>query len=105
MAISSSKSLTGDGATVTASDPVPCNWRASDPNISVGFTSTGSSTTFTLQACLIDPSAATSSDWFDVEAFSGTSDFSKVIQPVQALRISANATGTDTGTLTVLQGN
>ena len=104
-------SLTGSGAGVTNSTPVPVNWRTHD--IALAFTTDGSTTGFTVEYTLTNPqdyaSAAawnSASVWSDhatiageTAAADGNIDF-----PVRGIRLQADANGTDTGTLIIVQG-
>lgn len=103
-------SLTGSGAGVTNSAPVPTNWR--DNRIALYFTTDGSTTGFTVQYTQTDPNDyASADDWKAADVWinhgnlaSMTADEeNNLTDPVRGIRLQADASGTDTGTLTMIQ--
>ncbi len=104
-------SLTGNGSTVSNSAPVPISWRGHDA--SLFFTTSGSTTAFTAQYTGTNPEDYASAEawnaasvWTnhstvagETAAADGNIDF-----PVRGIRLQANASGADTGTLIILQG-
>lgn len=103
--------LTGTGSGASNSSPVRLNRRGG--NVALSFTTSGSTTAFTVQYTLTSPEGyASSTAWgaaavwsnhstlaAETAAADGVIDF-----PVQGVRLSASASGTDVGTLTILQG-
>jgi hypothetical protein len=89
------------------------DWRLVPFHCSIGFSTNGNTTGFTIQYTYDDPnnfaSAASwnsSGVWYTLNTMSamtaqkdGTIDFS-----VQGIRVQANSSGTDTGTVTLIQG-
>lgn len=104
-------SLTGSGAGVTNTDPLRVNWRTDDTSLSFG--TSGSTTGFTAQYTMTPPDGyasasawATAAVWHNSTIAAATADAADFISgPVQGIRLQANATGTDTGTLTVTQSD
>lgn len=105
-------SLTGSGSGTTNSTPIPMNWRGSPFNVGLAFTTDGSTTGFTVQASYDNQndyaSAATynsTATWFDIPGLNNlkADTDGSLNNPVRAVRLQANATGTDTGTLTIIQ--
>jgi hypothetical protein len=101
---------TGSGSGTTNSDPVRLNWRRQITSLS--FSTSGSTTGFTAQYTLTPPSGyasasawATGATWHSCEDIAAvTAATSEAIYaPVQGVRLQANASGTDTGTLRILQ--
>lgn len=105
--------VTGTGSTLN-SVPVVMNWRGNPFSVSLGFDTNGSTTGYTVQYTMENPNSYTSATlynanakWFD-HAFMAamTADASgNVAFPVRAIRLQANTAGTDTATLTIIQGN
>jgi len=106
-------SLTGSGSGTTDSTPVVMDWRIDPFNVSLFFVDGGSTTGFTVQYTGDDPTSYasatsynTSATWFN-HAFMAamTSNLSgNIAFPVRAIRLQANGSGTDVGTLTIIQG-
>ncbi len=105
-------SLTGSGSGTTNSSPVPVDWR--NQGISLQFDTGGSTTGFTVQYTLDPPenyaSASaynTSAQWTshpDMTTMTADTGLYGIDLPVRAIRLQANASGTDTGTLKILAG-
>lgn len=104
--------LTGTGSTLNSA-PVVMDYRADPTSISLFFTTSGSTTGFTVQYSGNDPTSYTSASdyntnaaWFTHAFMTGlTSALSgNIAYPVRAIRLQANASGTDVGTLTIIQG-
>lgn len=102
--------LTGSGSGTTNTDPYRIDWRHSD--ISLSFATDGSTTGFTAQYTMEPPDDyasasawATGATWFDHDTIDGvTANATGGIQhPVQGVRLQADASGTDTGTLIITQ--
>ena len=100
-------SLTGTGSGTGNSNPLLLNWREPNFKVSLAFDTDGSTTGFTVQFALDDPleTAAASWTWFNhSELASMTADeVGNLAFPVTAIRLQADANGTDVGTLFVLQ--
>lgn len=105
--------LTGNGATTANSAPVIVDWRASPFNIGLAIDTGGSTTGFTAQYCYEDPNSYTTATlynanakWWTLTALSAkTADTdSSLTIPCRAVRLQANASGTDTATMTIVQG-
>lgn len=103
-------SLTGNGS-AQQSTPIVVDWRKHDISLSVdhGGSTTGFGVEFTLDA----PSDYTDADAYNSDAhWQAVADMSDLTAdahahidfPVRALRLTANATGTDSATLTIVQG-
>lgn len=105
-------SLTGDGTGATNSDPYPINWRSPTFGIGLFFDTDGSTTGFTVQYTGDDPQASYSTDfntdakWFDHPDMAAMTadDDGNIEFPVRAIRLRADANGTDTGELTIVEG-
>jgi hypothetical protein len=105
--------VTGNGATTLNSAPVVCDWRADPTSISLFFKTSGSTTGFTVQYTGDDPRSFTSATtynanatWFNhafMAALTATLS-GNIAYPVRAIRLQANTSGTDIGTLTIIQG-
>ena len=99
--------LTGSGSGTTNSSPLLLNWRARPFEVALAFDTGGSTTGFTVQMALNDPlvTAAASWTWFNhTELAAMTADETgNLAFPVTAIRLQADANGTDTGTLFVIQ--
>lgn len=106
---STTTTLTGSGAGVTNTDPIRVDWRASTTSLS--FATDGSTTGFTVQYTLTKPEDyssasawASGATWHDSSIAAATADEAgNITGSVQGVRLQANATGTDTGTLIVAQ--
>lgn len=104
--------VTGTGSTLNSS-PVVMDWRAAPTSISLALVTSGSTTGFTVQYTLDNPNSFASATtynsgatWFN-HAFMAalTANLSgNIAFPVRAIRLQANTAGTDTGTLTIIQG-
>lgn len=101
-------SLTGSGAGVTNTSPIRVNWRADVTGLQID--TDGSTTGFTAQYTLTPPdSYASASAWASAAVWSDgiastTSDaVGTVTGPIHGVRLQADANGTDTATLTILQ--
>lgn len=101
---------TGTGSGTTQSAPLRVNRFASPTSLS--FSTSGSTTGFTAQYTLTPPTGyataaawAAGATWHDCETIAAsTAAASEMIQsPINGIRLQANASGTDVGTLTVLQ--
>lgn len=95
------------------STPIRVNWRQSPFNMSLAFVDNGTTTGFTVQYTMDEPSnfasAATwnsGATWFDHQVMAGmkASSMGQIDFPVQGVRLHCDASGTDTGTLTITQG-
>lgn len=95
------------------STPIRVNWRQSPFNMNLGFADTGTTTGFTVQYTLDAPasfsSAATwnsNATWYDHPVMAGMklAAVGDLEFPVQGVRLHCDASGTDTGTLTIIQG-
>lgn len=102
--------LTGSGAGTTNSDPYRTDWRNSD--ISLSFNTSGSTTGFTAQYTMTPPDGyasatawASGATWHNADTINAATAKAaeSIVGPVQGVRLQANATGTDTGTLIVTQ--
>lgn len=106
--------LTLTAATAAAnSTPIRVNWRQSPFNMSLAFKDSGTTTGFTVQYTMDEPSgfasAATwnsSGTWYDHSVMAGmvANGYGQLDLPVQGVRLRCDASGTDTGTLTITQG-
>lgn len=106
--------VTLTAATAAAnSAPIRVNWRQSPFNMSLAFVDSGSTTGFTVQYTMDEPSRfATAAlwnsggTWFDhsVMANMTGNQYGEIDIPVQGVRLHCNNSGTDTGTLTITQG-
>ena len=104
--------LTGDGS-VKNSSPIPLNPRGNTPfNVGLGFFTDGSTTGFTVQYTFEQPERyAGPSDynnnavWYDHPDLAGMTakNEGNIAFPVQAVRLQADANGSDTGTLDIIQ--
>lgn len=101
--------LTGNGSGTTNTDPLRVSWRA--PGYSLTFGTSGSSTGFTAQFTGTSPDGyASASAWATAATWHNVTDMAaitasasqKIGGPVQGIRLQANGTGTDTGTLNVI---
>lgn len=104
--------LTGSGSGTTNSDPLRTNWRV--PTTSLSLKTSGSTTGFTAQYTLTSPDGyASASAWATAATWQDVTDIDTVTAnasagifgPVQGVRLQANASGTDTGTLEVVQAD
>lgn len=110
--------LTGNGSTTSNSDPYRLNWR--DSQTTLVFTTDGSTTGFTVQYTLNIPEDyasasawASAATWIDVENttlgvdLAGiTADAQGTLEaPIQGIRLQADGSGTDTGTLQIAQNS
>ncbi len=95
------------------SDPVPVNWRQSPFNMQLSFKDSGTTTGFTVYWTNDSPqdfasAAAFNSDatWFPHTTMNGmvANAYGAINFPVTAIRLSCDANGTDTGILTIRQG-
>lgn len=89
------------------SDPILMNWRDENFKVSLGFTTDGSTTGFTVQHTFDDTyiTPAASWTWFnhaDMATMTAAEDGNYAF-PVTAIRLACNASGTDTGTLFIVQ--
>lgn len=105
--------LTGTGSTLN-SEPYPVDWKQKNFNVGLALDTGGSTTGFTAQYSLENPNDYASSTlynanakWFSISAISAaTADAATNLTiPVRAIRLQANTAGTDTATLTIVQGN
>lgn len=102
-------SLTGSGAGVTNTSPVRVNWRAEQTSLS--FSTDGSTTGFTVQYTLTPPDGyASASAWASAAVWHASSisgatadEAGTIAGSVQGVRLQANASGTDTGSLIIAQ--
>lgn len=101
---------TGSGSGTTNSDPVRVSCRATTTSLS--FKTSGSTTGFTAQYTMLAPEGyasasawATAATWHDVTELSAktAAAAAAIFAPIQGVRLQANASGTDTGTLIVTQ--
>lgn len=95
------------------STPIPTNWRQSPFNLNLTFKDSGTTTGFTVQWTNDSPQdyadAATwnsSATWFDHSTMAGmkANAYGQLDVPVSGVRLHCDASGTDTGTLTIRQG-
>ena len=102
--------LTGSGSGTTNSAPLRVNWRAETTSLSLK--TSGSTTGFSAQYTLTSPDGyASGTAWAAAATWHTVDDISAVTAnaaagifgPVHGVRLQANASGTDTGTLTVIQ--
>ena len=102
--------LTGSGSGTTNTSPLRVNWRVRATSLSLK--TSGSTTGFTAQFTLTPPDDyasgsawATAATWHNVDDIAAvTANASAgIFGPVQGVRLQANASGTDTGTLEVVQ--
>lgn len=100
-------------AGAATSSPVPVNWRQSPFNMRLTFKDSGTTTGFTVQWTNDSPqdfatAAAFNSGatWFDFGAMQGmkANAYGELTVPATAIRLACDASGTDTGTLTIRQG-
>lgn len=105
--------LTGNGATTLNSAPVVLDWRATPFNIGLAMDTGGSTTGFSVQYCYEDPNSYTTAalynanaKWWSLTAMATkTADTDGTLtNPCRSVRLQANASGTDTATLTIVQG-
>lgn len=101
-------SLTGSGSGVTNTAPVRVNWRADVTGLQID--TDGSTTGFTAQYTLTAPDGyasaaawAAAAVWTDGIASTTADAVGTVTGPIQGVRLQADANGTDTGTLTIIQ--
>lgn len=101
---------TGSGSGATNSAPVRVNWRSDVTSLS--FATDGSTTGFTGQFTLTPPEDyasasawASAATWHDCETITGVTAAAseRLAGPVQGIRLAADANGTDTGTLIIIQ--
>ena len=106
-----SVSLTGNGASIQNSAPVVVDQYLTPMNLGLYFKDSGSTTVFKVQYSLDDPFGSYATDyntngvWFDhasLVTLTANASGSQTT-PVRAVRLVASASGTDTGTLTVVQ--
>lgn len=99
--------LTGNGSTTGNSSPILLNWRQPNFKVSLGFDTDGSTTGFTVQHCFDDPHETAAADWtwFDHPDLAGMTakEDGNYAFPVTAIRLQADASGTDVGTLFIVQ--
>ena len=100
-------SLTGNGSTTSNSAAIRMNTRARPFAVSLGFSTSGSTTAYTVQHTFDDPElvAAASFVWHshpDMASMTAAED-GNLAFPVTAIRLQANGSGTDTGTLEIVQ--
>lgn len=101
--------LTGNGSGTTNTDPVPLNYRAEVTALS--FKTSGSTTGFTVQFTLepVEGYAtaaawASAATWHNSSIAAATANAAgSISHPVTGVRLQANGSGTDTGTLVILQ--
>lgn len=102
--------LTGTGSTLNSS-PFPVDYR--NQGISLSFDTDGSTTGFTVQYTLEPPENYASASaynsgakWHSHAGMSGMTadDDDGLVLPVRAIRLQADANGTDTGNLHILAG-
>lgn len=106
-------SLTGNGATAQTSAPVPLDWRGFRSGVTLALDTNGSTTAFTVEYSVDDPEGDYTTDyntdgkWFTHPDFNAvTADtIGNIAFPVRAVRLRASASGTDVGTLTIIQGD
>lgn len=100
-------------AGAATSNPVPVNWRQSPFNLRMTFKDSGTTTGFTVQWTNDSPqdfaSAAafnSGATWFDHSTMAGmlAKGYGDLNTPVTAIRLACDGNGTDTGTLTIRQG-
>lgn len=105
--------LTGSGAGITNSTPIVVNWRQSPFNMGLGFDTNGATTVFTVQMTYEAPAdyatAAlynSGAKWFDHPTMASMTadEDGQITAPVRAVRLQASAAGTNTGSLTIIQG-
>ena len=101
---------TGNGSTVSNSDPIPVNSQA--VHTSLSFDTDGSTTGFTAQYTLENPQDydtvalwVAGAAWHNGATIAAVTAINSetITGPITGVRLQANATGTDTGTLVVLQ--
>lgn len=102
--------LTGSGSGTSNSAPVRTNWRTQITSLSLS--TSGSTTGFTAQYTLTPPDGyASASAWGTAAVWHSCDDIAAVTTatseaiyaPVQGIRLQANSSGTDTGTLQIVQ--
>jgi hypothetical protein len=101
----------GNGSTTSNSNVYPMNYRSSDFQVGLGFTTDGTDTSFTVQYAFEDVYGdyangfSTDATWYDHPTLAGMTadDEGSIDAPVTAVRLQANATATDTGTLFIVQ--
>jgi len=95
------------------STPIPVNWRQSPFNMTLTFADSGTTTGFTVQWTNDSPAdyatAAlwnSGATWFDHPVMAGmkAAAYGDLEFPVTGVRLRCDASGTDTGTLTIRQG-
>lgn len=98
---------------IANSTPIPTNWRQSPFNMQLTFKDSGTTTGFTVQWTNDSPqdyaSAAlwnSAATWFDHSTMTGmkAAAYGGIDYPVTGVRLHCDASGTDTGTLTIRQG-
>lgn len=104
---------TGTGSTLNSS-PVRMDWRVVPFNVSLALDTNGATTGWTVQYTMEDPTSYSSAaaynsnaKWFDHPFMAAlTADTTgNIAFPVQAIRLQSNTSGTDTATLTIIQGS
>jgi len=104
--------LTGNGATPSLSAPCPMDIYENPFNVGMGFNTNGNTTGFTVQHCFEDPWSYASADLYNANAkwFSHPTMAAMVADEdgnyafsVRAIRLAADANGTDVGQLTIIQ--
>lgn len=104
--------LTGDGATTTYSEIAVLDWHLTPFNVGMGFSDSGSSTSFTVQYTFENEQDYASKALFQANAVWYDHPFMAAMTAntsgnfaytVAAVRLKANGTGTDTGKLRVIQ--
>lgn len=95
------------------STPIPTNWRQSPFNMQLTFKDSGTTTGFTVQWTNDSPqdfaSASawnTNGTWFDHPTMAAmkANAYGALNAPVTGVRLHCDASGTDTGILTIRQG-
>lgn len=105
--------VTGTGVLLNSA-PVVMDWRGNPFSVSLAFDTGGSTTGYTVQYTMEDPTSYASATlynanakWFN-HAFMAamtTDTTGNIAFPVRAIRMQADTAGTDTATLTIIQGN
>lgn len=105
--------VTGTGSTLNSS-PVPMDWKGNPFSVGLGLDTSGSTTGFTVQYSFEDPNAYASATTYNSTAKWFSHPFMTTLTadtegniafPVRAVRLQANTAGTDTATLTIIQGS
>ena len=106
-----SVSVTGNGASALPSAPIVVDQYLTPMNLGLLFKDSGSTTSFKVQYSLDDPFGAYATDyntngvWIDHATMTGmtANAVGTILTPVRAVRLLAGATGSDTGTLVLVQ--